>query len=191
MKTLYPDTRFFVIGNADEQRAPTETVREHDIVIRFNNPNPSCTLVADWLFVANGCVQTKKLQLTHEQLFAPDMVIFFRYQLQDILQARYQRVSYFSRLKYLLRFPAFKRRYRLQRFEQHYVETELYQECTRLIGNNQPSTGLLAVYHVLTRHPGHPVFTHNFTHQGWVGHNWDGERELMARLTAEGKIRAV
>lgn len=191
MKTVYPDTRFFVIGNADEQQALAETIRDHDIVIRCNNPNASCPLAADWLFMANGYTQCRKLHITSQHLFKDNMHIFFRYNLKDIMRSRHQLTSYSKRLKYLFRFPAFKKRYGLNRFSQSVIPSELYEHCTRIIQHRQPSTGLLALYYVMFYHPEHEVFVHNFTNEGWVGHDWDGERKLMAVLIAEGKIKAV
>lgn len=191
MKQPLTHTRFFIIGNADEQQALTETVGADDIIIRFNNPNPSCTLQADWLFLANGYTQCRKLQLTNQHLFKPDMAIFFRYFTADILYGHYQNIPYSRRLKYLFRFPSFKKRYQLNQYEQTVVASDVYRHCAQIIGNRQPSTGLLAIYHILANHPQHTVFVHNFTNEGWVGHDWDGERVLMQKLLQEQKIIAV
>lgn len=46
-------------------------ISEDDIVIRFNSPNPCCTLMADWVFVANGYNQIRHLNIDH-QMFKPD-----------------------------------------------------------------------------------------------------------------------
>jgi len=37
MKIVHPHSKFFIIGNADEQHSIAEKISEDDIVIRFNS----------------------------------------------------------------------------------------------------------------------------------------------------------
>jgi hypothetical protein len=63
MKTVQPHSKFFIIGNADEQNSIAHLIKEDDILIRFNNPNSSCDLKANWIFIANGTIQTRHLKI--------------------------------------------------------------------------------------------------------------------------------
>ncbi|MCO6523199.1 MAG: hypothetical protein J6571_08450 [Snodgrassella sp.] len=83
MKTVHPHSKFFIIGNADEQNTIEHLINKDDVVIRFNNPNPSCSPKANWVFIANGTIQIRHLKI-EQKFFNPNTQIFFRYSLNDI-----------------------------------------------------------------------------------------------------------
>lgn len=53
-----------------------------------------------------------------------------------------------------------------------------------------PSTGMLVIAYVLKTmaQPGDAVVLYGFTHQGFVSHNWDCERQRIERWIAEGRL---
>ena len=190
MKTIKPHTRFFIIGNAEEKQDISHLIQNDDIVVRFNDPNPSCTLMADWAFIANGYTQIRHLAVARH-FFKTNMLIFFRYQTADILHSRYQNIPLHKRLKYLWRFPKWKKRFGLDQYPTKTVPYEVYQHCVQVLGYRQPSTGLLAIDYILLSYPSNKVYVHNFTNEGWVGHNWDDEKRMMKSWLDQGIIEAV
>lgn len=60
-----------------------------------------------------------------------------------------------------------------------------------LLHSKFPSTGLLAIYYVLQYYPKHKIILHNFTNQGWSGHNWDREKLLIQTWEKEKRIDIV
>ncbi|MDF7676938.1 hypothetical protein PT286_09355 [Neisseriaceae bacterium ESL0693] len=191
MKPVQPHSKFFIIGNANEQHRIDHLISEDDIVIRFNAPNPSCDLKADWAFIANGYVQIRHLCITSHDLFKPDMRIFFRYTVDDIWHQHYQRVPLHKRIKYQWRFPKWIKRFKLDQYTIDTVPSEIFQHSIDLLKFPQPSTGLLAINYVLKKYNGHAIYVHNFTNQGWEGHHWDREKQVMAEFIRQNKIRPV
>lgn len=187
MKTVQTHSKFFIIGNADEQNSIAHLIQDDDIVVRFNNPNPNCTLKADWIFIANGYTQIRHLVIEH-QFLKPETQIFFRYSKEDIFFGRYQDIPLHKRIKYLWRFPQWIKKLNLNLYQCKTFPLPLYSSCVNLINHKLPSTGLLAIYYVLTRFPNNKIFVHNFTHSGWIGHNWVCEKKLLNNWEANKKI---
>ncbi|WP_066566372.1 hypothetical protein [Snodgrassella sp. CFCC 13594] len=187
MKKIKPNSRFFIIGNALEQRDISHLIQNDDIVIRFNDPNPTCQLMADWVFIANGYTQIRHLTIDR-RFFKTDTLVFFRYQMADILHARYQNIPLHKRVKYLWRFPKWKKHFGLDQYPTQIVPFDVYRHCAQVLGYRQPSTGLLAIDYVLLTHPHNHIYVHNFTNEGWVGHNWDDEKRIMKSWLDEGII---
>lgn len=188
MKTIKPHSKFYIIGNADEKQPILETIGEDDIVIRFNIPNPSCSLKADWTFIANGYTQIRHLNIEHK-LFKPDMQVFFRYTKQDIWYSKYQKIPLHKRIKYCWRFPKWVKKSKLDQYHISTIPSNIYQHCAEILGFRQPSTGLLAIDYVLQNYPDHEIFIHNFTNEGWTGHNWDDEKKLMYNWVLNNKLK--
>lgn len=191
MKSVKPHSKFFIIGNADEQGDITQLISEDDIVIRFNSPNPTCRLKADWVFIANGYVQIRHLHITSHDLFKSNMRIFFRYTVEDIWHQHYQRIPLHKRIKYQWRFPKWIKRFHLNQYTIDTVPSDIFQHCIELLNFPQPSTGLLAINYVLQQYKDHPIYVHNFTNEGWVGHHWGREKQFITELIEQKKIFAV
>lgn len=191
MKTVQAHGRFFIIGNADEHNNIADKISNDDIVIRFNNPNPTCQLMADWVFIANGTIQIRHLSIEH-QFFRPDTEIFFRYKTNDILKSRYENIPINKKLKYCWYFFRWKKKFQLDQYLTHIIPPSVHYECIKLLYPNIfPSTGLLAIYYILQYHPKHKIFLHNFTYQGWKGHNWNKEKALIQTLISEKKLEFI
>ncbi|PIT62772.1 hypothetical protein [Snodgrassella alvi] len=190
MKTVQPHSKFFIIGNADEQNSIAHLINEDDIVVRFNNPNPNCTLMADWVFIANGYTQIRHLTIKH-QFFKPDTHIFFRYSKEDIWFSRYQNIPLHKRIKYLWRFPKWVKHSHLDQYQINTIPTDTYRHCADILGFRQPSTGLLAIDYICQHYPRNKIYIHNFTSEGWIGHNWDDEKQLIHKWITTGNISAV
>lgn len=190
MKTVQTHSKFFIIGNADEQNSIAHLIQDHDIVVRFNNPNPNCTLKADWVFIANGTIQIRHLNIDHK-FFKLNTQIFFRYTLKDILTSKYEIIPLNKKIKYYLRFPRWKKKYGLDKFAIQTIPDQVHFNCMNLLHSKFPSTGILAIYYVLEYFPDHKIFIHNFTNQGWSGHNWENEKLLIQTWEREKRIAIV
>lgn len=190
MKIVQAHSKFFIIGNADEQNSIAGLIHEDDIVVRFNTPNPNCTLMADWVFIANGYTQIRHLNIDH-QFFKPDTQIFFRYTRKDICLGRYQNIPLHKRIKYIWRFPKWIKHSHLDQYQINTIPTDTYQHCANTLGFRQPSTGLLAIDYICQYYPEKQIYIHNFTSEGWTGHNWDDEKKLIYKWITEGKITAI
>lgn len=191
MKKIYRHSRFFIIGNADEQHSIAHLINKDDIIIRFNIPNPTCTLKADWTFIANGPIQLRQLCFTSHDLFQPDMRIFFRYTAEDIWHKRYQNIPLHKRIKYYWRFPKWIKRFHLDQYASETVPSHIFQHYMEILDFHQPSTGLLAIAYVIQYYSKHPIYIHNFTHEGWNGHNWNSEQKIIYNWIEQQKIYAV
>lgn len=178
MKIVQAHSKFFIIGNADEQNSIVGLIHEDDIVVRFNNPNPNCTLMADWVFIANGYTQIRHLNIDH-QFFKPDTQIFFRYTRKDIFLGRYENIPLHKRIKYIWRFPKWKRQLGLYQYKTEVIPSSEYLHCVALLNHKLPSTGLLAISYILNQYPNNQLYLHNFTNKGWFGHNWQNEKKLI------------
>lgn len=191
MKQVHPHSRFFIIGNADEQHSIAHLIKKDDIIIRFNMPNPTCSVKADWTFIANGPVQLNQLHFTSHNLFKPDMRIFFRYTTGDIWHQRYQNFPLHKRIKYYWRFPKWIKRFHLDQYSIETVPGSIFQHYMKILDCHQPSTGLLAIAYVMQHYSQHTIYIHNFTHEGWTGHNWNNEKQIMQHWLVQQKIYAV
>lgn len=191
MKQVKPYSRFFIIGNADEQHSIATLIEKDDIVIRFNAPNPTCPLKADWDFIANGPVQLRHLYFNSHDLFKPDMRIFFRYTVDDIWHKRYQNIPLHKRIKYHWRFPNWVKRFHLDQYSIETVPNHIFQHCIKVLNFGQPSTGFLAIDYVMQYYGKNMIYVHNFTNEGWLGHNWDKEKQVMQSWIEQHKIHAI
>lgn len=190
MKTVQKHSRFFIIGNADEHIDIADKISHDDIVIRFNNPNSTCKLMADWVFIVNGTIQVRHLSIDH-QFFKPDTEIFFRYKLNDILKSKYENIPIIKKLKYCWYFFRWKKKFQLNQFLIHIIPSSVHYKCIKYLYPNCPSTGLLAIYYILEYYPNHKIFLHNFTYQGWKGHNWNKEKALIDELINKKKLEPI
>lgn len=178
MKNVQAHSKFFIIGNADEQNSIARLIHEDDIVVRFNNPNPNCSLMADWVFIANGYSQIKYVNI-NRQFFKPDTQVFFRYSRKDICLKRYQNIPLHKRIKYIWRFPKWKRKLGLYQYKTKVIPSSEYLYCSALLNHKLPSTGLLAISYIINQYPNNQLYIHNFTNKGWSGHNWKNEKKLI------------
>ncbi len=190
MKIVHPHSKFFIIGNADEQHSIAEKISEDDIVIRFNSPNPSCTLMADWVFVANGYTQIRHLDIDH-QLLKSDTQVFFRYSKEDIYYSCYEKIPLHKRIKYRWRFPNWVKKTKLIQYQIEIIPKSIYLQCIDMIGHSLPSTGLLAIIYVSNQYPNNQIFLHNFTNKGWCGHDWNSEKNLIQNWLTTGKLKKI
>lgn len=190
MKTVLPHSKFFIIGNADELNSITQLIGDNDFIIRFNSPNPSCTLKADWVFIANGYCQIRHLNIDH-QFFKPDTQIFFRYRKEDIYHNCFENIPLHKRIKYRWRFPKWIKKCKLDQYQLEIVPKSIYIQCTNMIGYSLPSTGLLAINYISNLFPNNQIFLHNFTNKGWRGHAWDREKNLIQEWINSGKLKKI
>lgn len=74
------------------------------------------------------------------------------------------------------------------------ISSEDYDHLNRTVGQNfMPSTGLVALYYFLTsekfRHYETSII--GFSWEGWSGHNWKREADLVEEWISKGKLRQL
>lgn len=181
-------SNIYVIGNADQKENISHLVRPTDIVVRFNKPNPTCSLKADILFVANGAFNVSK------SIFSPYRKKNYKTILRDTpgetLLNKKTKTKLFKRLKFLYRYPIFLRKSRL--INREYLSPEIHSKAVQYLQldrEKEPSTGFLAIIYLLENYPDTPIILHNFTFQGWEGHNFSAEKQFVQDRIAQGKIQ--
>lgn len=172
--------RIFIIGNADNN-VPIEKFidKENDFIVRFNRPNKTCSAKAHCLFVANGAVVIARRTNIFNNMLQDNYQVIWRYTLKDILSSKYEKISFSRRLRALLFFNTFKKKNKLDQCPSSNLKEHIQQECTNLVDNYIPSSGFLAIYLFKQYYPHIPIYIHNFTFQGWEGHNWIKEEKLI------------
>lgn len=181
------DGSIFIIGNSDDKDDIQELIKSEDIVVRFNKPNPSCSLKADVLFVANGIGMVIHQDQIYNGLLKPDCKVIWRYHLKDVLASKFQKISLMRKLRYLLLFDRFKKMNQLTKYEQVTLNFKIYETCFELL-NAIPSSGFLAVYLYASLYADRKIYLHNFTYTGWLDHNWEGEKLIIERLAREDRV---
>lgn len=179
IKDLRHYKRIFIIGNADNTAPIENHIKEDDFIVRFNKPNESCPLKADCLFVANGAVVIARRTHIFNQMLKENCHVIWRYTLKDIFFAKYEKISLDRRLRALLFFSSFKKINHLTQCAESYLDEDIQQTCTDLVGNDIPSSGFLAIYLFKQQYPHIPIYIHNFTFEGWSGHNWSKEETIV------------
>jgi hypothetical protein len=67
----------------------------------------------------------------------------------------------------------------------HHMEAEIYREALKALrkagasADKSPSSGLLCLYHLQKHFSPCRVTLYGFTHEGWSGHDWKAEREII------------
>lgn len=179
----------WIIGNAPEQNSINHLVHENDIVVRFNNPNPTCTLNADVLFVVTGYSNLKQ-RINPAYLKRNCQVIFTVTPLAGIVgywknRGKLHIAKYFYRLlKLVVKGRLYRFRIRYLRFEYNRLKDELNI-------NNPLSSGCIALYYYLQTEPKSKITLHNFTFEGWGGHAWDVEIAYVQKLIQQGRIELI
>jgi len=82
--------------------------------------------------------------------------------------------------------------------QEHHVRFSpiFYRECLEVLDTVSrkndpvriPSSGFMATYYTLQRYNGAPVTLVGFTFEGWEGHPWHLERQVMRKWVNEEKI---
>ena len=180
--------RIFIIGNADNKVTIEHLINHDDFVIRFNRPNPSCTLQADLLFIANGAVVVARRSNLFNNMLKKNCAILWRYTLRDIMSQKYEKTSLSRRLRYFLFLQLFKKKNHFNNRPTFFVPEKIQDYCTELLAPGIPSSGFLAIYMFKQLFPQIPIYIHNFTFEGWHNHNWLGEKELVEEWISSQEI---
>lgn len=171
--------RIFIIGNADDSDPIDHILTEKDCIVRFNKPNPSCPIKADMLIIANGPRMVIRKTELFNNLLHEHCNIIWRYSINDILTSRYEKISLSRKIRYPLFFYKFKRLNKFDHYPTSFYDQSMQIKCTSLMNGSIPSTGFLAIYMLKIQYPDIPIYLHNFTFQGWEGHNWNKEEEII------------
>ena len=180
--------RIFIIGNADEKVNLDKHINKNDFIIRFNAANPTCKLKADFWFIANGPITViRKLNIFTDRT-KKQCTVMWRYTVKDILFSKFEKISISRKLRFLLFFPQFKKKNKLNNLPQLTLSAKILKECTELLDGNMPSSGFLMIYMCKKKYPHMPIFLHNFTFKGTIAHNWELEESVINKLIAEQTI---
>lgn len=187
LKIIKPGN-IYIIGNSPEKEMIANHITPRDIIIRFNKPNPSCSIKADILFIANGQYRITHLEDTSTILVNNKYQIIWRYQPFNMILGRYEKLSLFRKIKYLLYFQYYKSKNYPDKPQEFYIPIESYQKCIEWLKGSKPSTGILAIHTLLNLYPEKKIFLHNFTFEGTQAHNWKLEKELITTLVNNKKL---
>lgn len=174
----------FIVGNSDEKNDISHLITAQDIVVRFNQPNSSCRLMADVLFVANNPKLIVHLTPINNGLLANNCLIIWRHTIKELLFSSSDNISLSRKLRYPLYFPLFRWKNGLNNYPQYYLPKSIAQECLE-ITEPSPSTGFIATYFYSKLFPERKIYLHNFTFEGWDGHNWSLEAQYIKKKFRE------
>lgn len=178
----------YIIGNSSEKKDIKNYISPIDTVIRFNKPNPSCTIKANILFIANGQYRISHLENTKTTLVDEHYQIVWRYEPLNLILGRYEKISLSRKIKYLFLFHRYKDQNYPERPQESYISLKNYQKCVKWLKGAKPSTGALAIYTLINLYPEKKIFLHNFTFEGTQAHNWALEYELISELIKNQKV---
>lgn len=177
----------FIIGNSEERKDISHLITEQDIVVRFNQPNPSCNLVADVLFISNNAKLIVHLTSINNGLLSKEGLIIWRHTVSELLLSRFENPSFSRKLRYPFYFPIFRWKNGFNKYPQQYLPISIYRECIN-ITTQLPSSGFIAAYLYSNYFPDRKIYLHNFTFEGWDGHNWSLEAEYIQRKTESNEL---
>lgn len=181
----------WIIGNADEEVSINHLVTSDDTIIRFNNPNPTCTLKANILFITNGYDNINKTRIDKTFLH-DDCEIFFRFHpiraiiLYWKVRSRIRIFRYFSRyFRFILRNKLF--------YSKKFIPNSVIADIAINIlkTDKQPSTGIIVLLYFLNKKQGEKIILHNFTFQGWDGHPWKKEEAYVRDLIQANQVELI
>ncbi|WAW10591.1 hypothetical protein NB640_02720 [Oxalobacter vibrioformis] len=182
--------KIWIIGNAPNKQNIDHLVNKEDIVVRFNSPNPSCSLRADVLFIANAYenVRSRKMNINKKYLKKNTFVIY-RFSLKGVFSLL-KKQKIFKIIKYLYRFLFFILRNNLHHFKYKFFDFNLINKIASdvLKTDKEPSSGFIIIYYFLEKYKDAKIIMHNFTFEGWDGHPWEKEKKYVQRLIDENKI---
>lgn len=182
----------YIIGNSNNFEITKNDIQRDDAIVLFNSINDTIFIKPDILFVANssGMILDNEVLNNYKKLTNLSLVVW-RYHTYDILFSRYENVSFSKKIKYLLRFRKFRRKNRLDTINQTIIPQNIHNKCIKLLNNEIPSTGFLAIILYLTLYPERSIYVHNFNFVGWEGHNWHMERKYIEQLATDGLIKLI
>lgn len=185
--------KIWIIGNADEVTSVNHLVGAHDAVIRMNDPNPSCSLKADILFLLNSYSAARKLR-TNPSFMKPTTKIFYRFPVGVIMANVFNHYSPYKKAKYCFKFSKMVLWHYWYTRSCNFLDLPFLYRASEALGLpafQEPSTGFLALFHCLEIYKDVPIVVHNFTFQGWVGHPWEYEKRYVERLVDEGRVEFI
>ncbi len=195
--------RIFIIGNAPNQEPISDIFSKQDIVVRFNHPTSECLerygsrtdilfTINTWKFILK-CIQ---INLLEDAWLNQCKEIVLPYH-PSILQNYHRQPSWFSAFFKGKKIDGSNEAlaYFGQQFPVKFLSRSFYLDCCSLLNIQEnelkdkvPSTGFLAIIHYLKTCPDAQIYIHGFSWEGWEGHEWDAEKDIMKRLLNEQKI---
>jgi hypothetical protein len=188
-------SNIWIVGNANEKKSINHLVHKDDTVIRFNNPNSTCSLKPTILFMSTAYsflnfIFTRPNEVNWETIFSAKKIIY-RWTIKSVLLNKPESLSVFHRIKFIRYFYRFSKFKKLPDSTLFFPRKKFIEYQRELQMSAQPSSGILAVLWCLENSPKQKIFIHNFTFEGWDGHDWGREKEFLHHLEEMGKIQIV
>lgn len=195
--------RIFIIGNAPSQESIAHLLNEQDLVVRFNHPSQESFsrygtqtnvlfTINTWKFIQkrihSNLINESWLQACNQVILAYHPNIIAQY---------HRKPSLFSQLLTKKKSDGSLEAlaYFGQKFPVTFLSENFYLSCCNLLEINKyelnsriPSTGFLAICYYLQNFPNHKIYIHGFSWEGWNGHSWDKEKQMIHNLLSEKKI---
>lgn len=195
--------KLFIIGNAPDQENISELIQQNDCVVRFNHPSDDLLRKygskTDILFTINTWKFIQKRVQNHlndEKWLNDCQEVKLAYH-PSILKEFHHHPSLFSYLFKGKRIDgsALALDYFGPKFPVSYMSRQHYLDCCKLLQITQndmskyfPSTGFIAIYYFLKRHPNIHIYIHGFSWQGWEGHKWDAEKNIIQQWLKQNRL---
>ena len=199
--------KIILVANSDFVIDINATIEEEDVIVRFNVPK-SKTLVktggrTDYVFMANtvNLLQGRIRKRYHQSnILKGNVLLVFPYSDQLI-----QQINPYFQPKPLLPFLAAPQKQKnwdntkyIKLFNAEGVKVQVLSEnfyyqaqaVLNILDGHILSTGFIALFYFL-HHPNyqsHDIYLNGFSFEGWVGHNWDVEKQYIHQLVQDGKV---
>lgn len=179
----------YIVGNSDESIDISSTIKQDDVIVRFNSMNRTSNLRPDVLFIANSPSMILGGEILNSaKSLDKNPIIVWRYRMRDILLSRYEKVSISKKIKYFFKFKAFIKSNTLSNLNQCYISEKVHNKSIGILGK-LPSTGFMAILLYLSLYPEREIYIHNFNFEGWNGHNWDAEKSYITQMIKSGHLK--
>lgn len=179
----------YIVGNSDESIDISSTIKQDDVIVRFNSLNRTSNLRPDVLFIANSSSMILGGEILNSvRILDKSPIVVWRYRVSDILLNRYEEVSISKKIKYFFKFKVFIQKNTLSNLNQCYISEKVHNKSIEMLGK-LPSTGFMAILLYLNLYPEREIYIHNFNFEGWDGHNWDAEKEYITQMIKNGYLK--
>ena len=95
----------WIVGNANEKRSINHLIHKDDTIIRFNNPNATCSLMPTILFMSTAYsflnfIFTRPNEVNWETIFSAKKIIY-RWTIKSVLLNKPEPLSVIHRIKFI------------------------------------------------------------------------------------------
>ena len=188
-------SKIWIIGNANEKKSINHLIHEKDTVIRFNSPNSTCSIKPTILFMSTAYsflkfLFTRPSEVNWDAMFSAKSIIY-RWPIKSVLLNKPESLSFLHRLSFIVYFYRLSKLKKLSKSTLFFPRKDFLKYQKELQMSAQPSSGILAILWCLEHRREYKIFVHNFTFEGWDGHDWKTEKDFLQQLHDRGQIKIV